>query len=914
MKRLLCIVLLFAAVAAASAQTSIKVEVPNVVAMDEQFGVTFIVDGEKTPQDMSWSCGDSFQLVWGPQKGTTTSIEIINGKRTSSHKTTFYYILRPLKPGTFQLPAASATVDGERITSSPVSVQVVTDGAASASQSQGNGGGGQQEPSSSSRGKEAASSADASEVFMRLSLNKSDVVIGEPVTATLKLYTRGDIAGFENVKFPSFNGFWSQETYSPTNIEFKRESLGDKIYNSAVLRSYVLIPQQAGTLSIDPAEMVCLVNVRVPGTSSGSIFDSFFQDEYRTMRKRVSTSSAKVRVSALPAGQPASFGGGVGSFGISSRLSSQDLKTNEAASMTVTVSGRGNVSLLEEPKVSFPPDFEVYDTKVTENTDKSTGRTSGSKSFEFPFIPRSAGEFTIEPVEYSYYDVSAGKYVTLRTEPVHVKVAKGKSSGGASPSSVVTPGVERKEVKNLSDDIRYISSKAGKLSDKGSFFVGSPLFLALLGLLVAAALAAYFIFRKAAAMKADVAGSKNRKATAMARKRLRLAEDFLGKDLYTAYYEELHKALLGYVSDKLNMDMTQMSKENIAAALTAGGVDSLTAEAFNSLLDECEFARYSPDSGNEVMKGHFDKAVDVISSIDSALKAGSRRKGRNAGLLAVFLFLGVAFNVSAQDGAPSVTLTVGDTLSAVPSASRDTSVSAPQAGTLDPEILWERGIEAYSEGNFALASECWLSIVESGKESPSLYYNIGNAFFRLGNYPKAILHYEKALKLDPSYSDARNNLEFSQGFVQDRIEPVPEFILKSLARKLCYRAGSGTWAVAFLVLLAIALAMALLFALGSTSARRRTGFFTGLAALVLSLCALGFSLWQKSDYVNSDGAIVMSPVASVKASPSDNAAKSLFLIHEGTKVKILDEVGQWKNISLADGRQGWVESKDLEKI
>ena len=199
-----------------------------------------------------------------------------------------------------------------------------------------------------------------------------------------------------------------------------------------------------------------------------------------------------------------------------------------------------------------------------------------------------------------------------------------------------------------------------------------------------------------------------------------------------------------------------------------------------------------------------------------------------------------------------------------------------------------------------------------GLGAPELYCNIGDAYFKLGNYPKAILNYERALRLDPSCSDARYNLEFAGSFVQDKIEAVPEFILKSLARKVCYTLGSNTWAVLFLILLGLALTMGLLFLLASSLGRRRLGFYSGIVFLLLSLCCLGFSLWQKKDYLSKDSAIVMLPVSSVKSSPS--GGKDLFIIHEGTKVKILDSVGSWMNISLADGRQGWIEDGAIEVI
>lgn len=877
MKKLFCIVaFLLTAIFQMSAQNVIRVEAPDVVAVNEQFNVTFIIEGEKSPSDFQWSSGDDFQLVWGPQKGSSSSIQIINGKRSSSHQTTFTYILIPKATGTFQLPVATALLSGDRISSTQASIQVVSDGASSSQSSGKNGGKSSGGGQTSSTGSGEISSND---LFMRLSLSRMEVVIGEPITATLKIYQRANVVGFENAKFPTFNGFWSQETYVPNNIEFKRESQDDKIYNTAVLRTYVLIPQQSGTITIDPAELVCLVNIRTAPSTSNSLFDSFFQDEYRTIRKRVTTPAVKVKVNPLPAGQPASFGGGVGNFGISARLTTDNLKTHDAASLVITVSGRGNVALLEEPKVNFPPDFEVYDTKTTENTDKSNGGTSGSKSFEYPFIPRSHGDFTIDPVEYSYYDVNAGKYVTLRTEPLHVKVAKGKG-GDSTPVTTVNSGVERKDVKSLADDIRFIFTGKPGLSGSGSFFVGSVFFWILLALMILGATSVYLAFRKVAAMRADVAGTKNRRATKMAQKRLKQAGEYLDKNLYTAFYEELHKALIGFVSDKLNMDMSEISKDNIASALTEGGVSEEQTKAFTDLLDACEFARYSPDGGNEAMRSHYDAALKVISSIDSGLKTGGKSLRKVVTVVTLLLSLGASMNIQAKD--------------------------------LDS--LWTAGVQAYTDGKFSDASAAWTSIEESGQKSAKLYYNLGNAWFKQGNYPKAILNYERALRLDPSYSDARYNLEFTSNFVQDKIEPVPEFILKSVARKVCYVMGSNAWAVIFLVLLAAALMMGLLFLLGSSVGKRRAGFYCGIVLLLLSAGALSFSIWQKSDSVKTDTAIVMSPVSSVKSSPSSGSSKDLFVIHEGTKVTILDEVGSWKNIALADGRQGWITSNELEVI
>ena len=312
MKRIFLTTVILLAAAVAFAQTSIKVEAPNVVAADEQFNVTFIIEGENSPTDFAWASNDDFQIQWGPQQGKSTSIQIINGQRTKSVQSTYTYVLRPVKAGRFTLPTATAKVKGKTISSESATIEVVAAGAASSRQQAAR-------PSSGQTAQRQQVGVQDSDIFLALTLDKSKVVVGEPIIATLKLYQRVNIAGFENVSFPTFNGFWSQEIEAPSNIEFAREVYDGQIYNAALLRKFVLVPQQQGKVTINPAEMTCLVNVRV---SSGgtSIFDGFF-DDYRTVRKKVATQPVTVSVDPLPAGAPASFAGGVGQFNITAKVS-----------------------------------------------------------------------------------------------------------------------------------------------------------------------------------------------------------------------------------------------------------------------------------------------------------------------------------------------------------------------------------------------------------------------------------------------------------------------------------------------------------------------------------------------------------------------------------------------------------------
>ena len=862
MRRLLGILAILAFALPAAAQT-FEMTAPNLVAADEQFNVTFKIDGDKAPSDFEWSPGDSFKLVWGPQKGTSSSISIVNGKTTRQSTTTYTYVLMPRSAGTFSLPPATATIKGKKVSSSQRTIQVV--------------GGGQQQNSAGSqasgqgsRGTETPGEVSGDDIFMRMTISKSSVVVGEGLTATLKLYTRVPVAGFEDARFPNFDGFWSQQLQAPQSIQFQRENLGGRIYDAAVLRSWNLIPQRSGEISVDPAELVCLVNVRKPSTG-GSIFDSFFQDDYRTIRKRVTTQAIKIRVSALPAGAPASFCGGVGQFSIKASLSRDSLKTHDAASLQLTVTGTGNIALLEAPRISFPPDFEVYDVKTTD--------VRGGKSFEYPFIPRSHGDFTIGPVEYSYYDISKGRYVTLHTQemPIHVE----RSASAAATPEAQQQGalaVEKKDVRDLGSDIRFISTRVPAFAKPGSFFVWSPLFIGLLGGLVLLAAALYFGLRKRAELRADVARTRNRGAVKMARRRLAAAGKFLQQNLDTAFWEELHRTLLGFVSDKLGMDAAEMSRENILERLQAAGASAAVAEEFCSLLDECEYARYAPAAGHEAMSAQYEKAVSVISEIDSCMKKKPSAKAA-ASVLALLL------------------------------------LAVPAAWSAEyPDSLWTVGVNAYTVGDYTAARDAWLSLSELGLASPELYTNTGDAFFKTEDYARAILWYERALRLDPSFADARHNLAMANNLVQDRIEEVPEFFLKSWMRTLGWKLSPDAWAVLALVLLAGALALALLFLLGRRSSARKTGFFAGIALLLLSVASLCFASWQRSEYLKSDSAIVMSPVVAVKSAPGAGDGRDLFILHEGTKVRIKDSVSGWVNIELSDGRQGWMAEDNLEKV
>ena len=852
------------------AQT-LSIDAPNVVAAGEPFRVVFTADGKVS--DFEWAPPAGLTLMWGPSKGSSSNISIINGKRETSHTETYTYLLSADAKGTYTIPAATCNVGGTKCTSRTATVEVVEDGGANAQQqggqSQGNSGsasqGGSQESDPAITG-----TVSNEDIFMRLNLSKTTAFNGEPITAVLKLYTRQDIVGFEDFKLPTFNGFWSKETYAPTNLELNTENVNGKIYKTTVIRRYMLIPQQEGVITIDPAEAVCQIRIRA-NSRSRSIFDDFFES-YQTIRKRVATGAINVNVTPLPKGAPASFCGGVGQFNITARFSTDSIAANEAASLIVTVSGKGNVTMLSAPKIDFPTDFDVYDVKTTDRTEANG--TGGSKVFEYPFIARSYGDFTVGPIKYSYYDISKGSYVTTEAPAVTIKVSSDGMDTTVQSGGVVGGGV-RQGVKDIGSDIRYIATGNPGLKKAGSFFVSSWPFYAILAAIVALFFILCAVLGKVRERRADVAGTRNRKANRMATERLRRSKDYLKQGLVGAYYEELHKAVMGYISDKLTMPVSDLSKDNICETLAARGVQQPVIDRLMNIISTCEAARYAPDYTPEQMEDQYKDALETITAIESGVKRGAKAAKKVVTVIAALLF----------------------------------GFSAFAAG----EPLWDEAAADYAAGNWDQALEKYLQIEALGQTSDKLCYNIANAYYKTGQLGEAILYWEKALKLNPSNADAKFNLAIARDSVLDRIEVVPEFILVKWIRDVKYLLSSDAWAwVALALMLLVALAL-LGFRFFNARGGRTLAFVLACILFVLAAVSFLFSVSERHDVMAQDSAIVMIPVSSVKSSPGEDG-KSLFILHEGTRIKLLDTLGEWYKVEISDGRQGWMRASDVAAI
>jgi len=596
LKRVFLFTLFFIFVSVAVAQTTFSAQAPRVVEVGETFRLVFTTNGEPSSFDPPSITG--LDVLAGPTSSTMSSIQDINGKRTESFQVSYTYILQAHSEGKFTVPAASVVVDGKSYSSSAVTIEVVKTNSGKV-----------QDPN-----EQESATVTNNDIFMKISISKGSVVVGEYFTATIKLYTKVPVAGFEDVRFPSFNGFWSQEIGSAQNIDFVRENVDGKIYNSALLKKYILLPQQSGTLTIDAAELVCQVQIRAGKSASRSIFDDFF-DSYQTVRKRVSSRPVTVKVDPLPLGAPASFKGAVGSFTMKGRLLTDSINANEALSLIIDINGTGNINLIEAPKPEFPASFECYDTKITDNTNKESGGVSGNKQFEYPLIARAPGDYSIAPVLFTYYDITKKQYITLSTKEFVVKV--GNATGiNASSNNGLSLGVTRQAVRSITDDIRYIQTGRLSLKRGNVFFFASATYFVVLALIIFFFVLLEKFLSKRVQRNRDIAGVRNRRANKVAKARLKTAGQLLKEGLYSSFYEELHRAILGYTSDKLNLSLSDMSRDKIEESLILRNVKEDNIHQLLSLIEQCEYARYAPDPGGDNMDKNYSKALDLISSME----------------------------------------------------------------------------------------------------------------------------------------------------------------------------------------------------------------------------------------------------------------------------------------------------------
>lgn len=835
----------------------ISVAVPSNVAAGENFRIEYTVNSQDVDEFRMGSVPAGLEVLAGPYTSSQSSFQMINGHTSGSSKVTFTYVLYAAKNGTFTIGSAHAVVDGKKLVSQAVKIHV------SGSVAKSGGAPKMHQDEDKETVPTASPSISGNQLFIKVTANKKRVHEQEPILLTYKVYTTVDLTQLEG-KMPDLTGFHTQEVPLPQQKSFHLERVNGKPYKCVTWSQYVMYPQMTGKLEIPS---ITFKGIVVQQNRSVDPFEAFFNggSGYVEVRKNIVAPGVTIQVDPLPK-KPANFSGGVGRFNISAQLSSKDVKAGEPVTLRVVVGGIGNLKLLKQPVVNFPKDFDKYDAKVTDKTKLTSRGVEGNMIYDFLAVPRNQGKYEIPSVEFTYYDTDANAYKTIRTQSFTVNVAK-----GSGKTSVADYESEKDK------DIHPIKKRSDEIHETGDFFFGSAGYIAILGILLCAFIVLLIVFRQRAIDNANIVKVKLKRANKVATKRLRKASRLMLAGHNSEFYDEVLRALWGYVGDKLNMPVEQLSRENIEEKLSSRGVDNETVSKFMSALDECEYERYAPGDVSGNMNRTFESAMTAIMEIEEVMKKNRKGKKQSAAAQAMLLLLMLIIPCGA---------------------------SAITKQNADME---------YQKGNYQQAIQDYQEILQKGV-SADIYYNLGNAYYRTDNIAQSILAYERALRLSPGDEDIRFNLQFVRSKTIDKITPESEMFFVTVYKSMVNFTSVDHWAVTAIVSLAVALLLLLLYLFGSKLVLRKIGFFGAAILLVVFLLSNLFAWQQKKSFEDNSGAIVTAPTVSVKKIPADNSDDS-FVIHEGTKVYIIDRsMKNWRQIRLDDGREGWMRVGTIEEI
>lgn len=837
----------------------IRVSTPSRVEAGENFRVSFKV----TTQDVDdFRSGlhstDVVEVIAGPYTSSESSFQMVNGHTSSSSSITYTYTLYAAKSGVYNIPAAHARVGGKQISSRPAKVTVV-----GSAQGRGNNSPKMHEDDNYQPHMKAAGSAiSGRDLFIKVSANKKKVYEQEPILLTYKVYTLVDLTQLEG-KMPELTGFHTQEIPLPQQKSFHIERVNGKPYRTVTWSQYVMYPQMTGKMEIPS---ITFKGIVVQQNRSVDPFEAFFNggSGYVEVKRNIVAPSIKIDVLPLPH-KPANFSGGVGKFNISAQLNKNELKAGDPLSLRIVVGGIGNLKLIKQPVVNFPKDWDKYDPKVTDKTKLTSNGLEGNMIYDILAVPRNQGHYTIPPVELTYYDTSLNQYKTIKTQSFEIEVAK----GDGSRSSVVDYG------KDQPKDIKDIKKGDAELHSVDNFFFGSVGYMMSLLIPFAAFVALLVIFRKRAIDNADLVKMKGKKANKIATKRLRQANKLMLAGKTNEFYDEVLRALWGYVGDKLNMPAEKLSRENISEKLQSHNVDDNTISKFLSAIDDCEMMRFAPGDPEGNMNKTFESAMTAIMEIENVMKKKSN-KAKASGFSFVLMIL-MLMPLSAN------------------------------------AITKQNADDEYAKGNYQQAIKDYQEILKAGVSS-EIYYNLGNAYYRTDNITQALLAYERALQLSPGDNDIRFNLQYARSKTIDKITPETEMFFVTWYNSLVNFTSVDRWANTAIVSIVMALLLILVFLFAPQMWARKSGFYGSAVFLLLFAFANLFAFQQKHELETKQGAIVIAPTVNVKKTPAASGT-DVFVIHEGTRVDITDRgMKQWRGIKLADGREGWLKTSQIEEI
>ena len=587
----------------------------KVVVVGQQFRVNYtLTTGGEIGKDIRLPESSDFNNLFGPVNTYHSQYaNTVNGKMSTHIEDIFTYTLSAKKEGTFTIPPATIKVGNSEYKSNEITVKVLPpDQAANVAAANANAGNSAQQGGQPS----ASGGSSSDDVFIRLHVTKNSVYENEGFVATFKLYTVIDIRGFEVQKFPEYDGFVAQEIDLPSNAQWSMENYNGRNYNTVILKQTVLFPQHSGKITIAPGKFDLIVRIRTQRRQR-SIFDSFL-DMTEDVKRSITSNPVTIDVKPLPPGKPASFSGAVGDYKMTSSISTNQLKTNDAVTIKITISGNGSIKMLKNPEVVFPNDFDVLDPQVSSSQKVSQSGVNGTKTIEYNAIPRYAGDFTIPKSEFSYFDLKTGTYKTLTADGYQLHVEQGEAGSGIN--APVLNATNKENIRFLGKDIRYIKTDTADFHNKGDFFFGTLrywLFYIVPALLF---LIFFWIYRKQAAQNANIALVRTKKANKVASRRLKTAAKFLKENQTEMFYDEILKAVWGYLSDKLNIPVSILTKDNVDVNLIKYGATEGLIKDFRDILDIAEFARFAPAQASGKMDELYDATVQAIDKMENTIK------------------------------------------------------------------------------------------------------------------------------------------------------------------------------------------------------------------------------------------------------------------------------------------------------
>ena len=610
------LLLLSAFRAFAAGEVTFEASSPLTVAVGEAFRVEFALNADPDEGSFQAPSFEGFDVIAGPAESRGHSVQIVGNSMTKSINYTITYVLVPQGAGNVTVGAAEIAVEGTTYRTKPLAIEVVDEGKAP-------GGGGSAVGGQPQRREEASSESAAQskvakdDILLRAVVSKSSVYKNEPLHVAFKLYTRVPYVNIVPESAPSFNGFWSQDLSAPGSARIGRESYNGKVYETRVLFDYLLYPQQVGTLSIDPVEMTVVAQVMVQSRH----VDPFFGGGHEVFNvpRKVKSQRAAIEVRPLPEGAPSSFSGAVGSFRMDTDLPSDRFAANSGATCTVKISGTGNLTFVQAPKLALPASFEQYNVKTTESINTSASGISGYRQFEYPFIARAEGTYEVDPIEFTYFDLERRQYVTLQSKPMTLEVTPDVRGGGGDAVVMQGRGMSKEEVKMLGQDIRFIKLGAPQLRATGAPFLFGAAYWGVLCAVLALFAAIYVALRRQIRESQNAALVRGKRANKVAVQRFRAARRYMEEQNRHAFYEEMLRALWGYMSDKFNIPVANLTKENVREELHKRGVSAEESQRFTAIITQCDEAQYSPAASAQ-MSDVYSEGVDLISRIEAVIK------------------------------------------------------------------------------------------------------------------------------------------------------------------------------------------------------------------------------------------------------------------------------------------------------